>query len=108
MQSLVLTATTSCTLTLANLPDRLHIYTRGTAAGKILATDISLAVTVTSGHLDGADVAVAQADSSLFTDGPAIGGLQQICYGGCFSASCNLGVYYYWRKGCCVPDVADD
>ena len=77
MQSIVLTGATSCTLTLANLPDRLPLYTRGTAAGKIVATDISLAVTVTSRHLDGADVTVAQADGSSFTDGPAIGDLQQ-------------------------------
>lgn len=77
MQSLMLTGATSCTLSLANLPDRLYIYTRGTAAEKILATDIWLAVTVTSGHLDGADVAGAQAETSLFTNGPAIGGLEQ-------------------------------
>jgi hypothetical protein len=77
MQSPVPTGATSRTLTLPNLQDRLPIYTRNTPAGKIVATDISLAVHVSSGQLNAGDVTLAQANGSAFADGPAIGGLQQ-------------------------------
>ena len=82
MQSAIPTGTTSRTLTLANLTERLPVYTRSTPAGKIIATDISLFVHVTSGVLNASDVTLAQDQNSSFSGGPAVGDLQQLALEG--------------------------